>query len=205
MLQSETPPPIGTDEDYERLEKAAGIKSPNHAFRHGVAHCLQLWLNRPNDLLNARPAASQKALCKISADASRLLEDIANPSVDEKEAWAYEYAIIELGLEGSGFVEKLRGLIQTADALLDQEEDRGGRPIDLAFEYLIERLASTYEQAKRRPASVSHNRTRGPFFRLVKECRDRFDLRLRRQDDALEKAIYRCLQKRRNRLRQNKT
>jgi hypothetical protein len=77
MLQSETPPPIGTDEDYERLEKAAGIKSPNHAFRHGVAK---------------------------SEDASRLLEDIASPSVDEKEAWAYDYAIMELGLEGSGFV-----------------------------------------------------------------------------------------------------
>jgi hypothetical protein len=204
MLRSETPPPIGTDADYECLEKAAGIKSPNHAFRHGVAHCLQLWLNRPNDLLNARPAAFQKALGKISADASRLLEDITNPSADEKEAWAYDYAIIELGLERSSLVEKLRGLIQTADALLAPER-RDGRPIDLAFEYLIERLASTYEQAKRRPASVSHNRTRGPFFRLVKECRDRFDLRLRRQDDALEKAIYRCLQKRRNRLRQNKT
>jgi len=117
MLRSETPPPIGTDADYECLEKAAGIKSPNHAFRHGVAHCLQLWLDRPNDLLNARPAAFQKALGKISADASRLLEDITNPSADEKEAWAYDYAIIELGLERSSLVEKLRGLIQTADAL----------------------------------------------------------------------------------------
>ena len=204
MLQPDPRPPIGTDEDYEWLEKAAGIKSPNHAFRHGIAHCLKLWLNRPNDLLNARPAASQKALRKISADASRLLGDITNPSADEKEAWAYEYAIMELGLEGSGFVEKLRGMIETADALL-APEDKGGRPIDLAFEYLIERLASVYEQAKRRPAGVSHHRTRGPFFRLVKECRDRFDLRLRRQDDALETAIYRCLQKRRKRLRQDKT
>jgi hypothetical protein len=203
-LQSESPPAIGTDEDYECLEKAAGIKSPNNAFRHGIAHCLKLWLNRPNDLLSARPAASQKALRKISADASRLLEDIANPNADEKEAWAYEYAIIELGLEGSEITEKLRGLIETADALL-APEDKGGRPIDFAFEYLIERLASVYEQAKKRPAGVSHNRTGGPFFRLVRECRDRFDLRLRRQDDALGKAIYRCLQKRRKRQRQDKT
>ena len=200
MLRPPTPPPIGTNEDYECLEKAAGIKSPNHPFRHGIAHCLQLWLNRPNDLLSARPAPSQRALRKISADASRLLEHITNPSVDEREAWAYEYAVIELGLEGSGFIEKLRGLIETADALL-APEDKGGRPIDFAFEYLIERLASVYEQAKRRPAGVSHSITRGPFFRLVKECRDRFDLRVRRQDDALGRAVYLCLQKRRKRLR----
>ena len=163
-----------------------------------------MWLQRPNDLLSARPAASQKALRKLSADASRLLEDITNPKADEREAWAYAYAIIELGLEGSGIVEKLRGLIEAADALL-APEDKGGRPPDLAFEYLIERLASVYEQAKKRPVGVSHDRTGGPFFRLVKECRDRFDLRLRRQDDALGTAIYRCLQKRRKRQRRDKT
>ena len=197
---------FGTNEDFEALEKAAGIKSPNHAFRHGVARTILRWRNRPNDILSVRPAASQKAIRRISADAGRLLEAMTNPNADEKEAWAYEYAVVELGLVGSGLDEKLRLLIDTADTLLVVAPvDKGGRPADIAFEYLIERLACTYEEAKGRPPGVSHDITQGPFFRLVRECRNRFNLPLRRQDEALGKAIYRYLKKRRMRSHPDKT
>ncbi len=197
---------FGTNEDYEALEEAAGIKSPNHAFRHGIARAIQVWHNRPNELFSVRPAASQKAIRKISADAVRLLKDMSNPDVDEKEAWAYEYAVIELGLVGSGIEEKLRQLIETADILLVTAPIEYGRqPTDIPFEFLIEGLTRAYEDAKGRPPGVSHDRKRGPFFRLVKECRDRFKLNLRHQDDALGKAIDRYLEKRRRRLRPDKT
>ena len=118
----------------------------------------------------------------------------------ENAWWAYEYAVIELGLLGGNLDEQLRRLIETADIWLDiTPDDKGGRPTDLAFQVLVERLASLYERQVGRKAGTSYDRVQGPFFRFVRECRDQFALPLERQDSALGKAIYRCLKKRRQR------
>jgi hypothetical protein len=165
-----------------------------------------MWLKRPeHDLTTVRPGAFLKALRKIKLDASRLLDDLSVTSANEKTAVAYEYAIIELGLVGGTLTEQLRALIETADIWEDTTRDRGGRPTDVGFELLIGRLAQLYEEHLGRRAGTSSDRTQGPFFRFVRECRDRFALPLYRQDDALGKAIYRFLKKRRQRLNRDKT
>jgi hypothetical protein len=185
-----------TDEVYRGVEKAAGIKSPNHEFRGELERLIVSWLKRPkHDLTTVRPATFLRAVRKIKSGATGLLDTLTGASArDDKESWAYEYAVIELGLAGAKLENQLRHLIETAR-----------RPPDLAFQILIERLASLYERQAGRSAGTSYDRVQGPFFRFVRECRDQFDLPLERQDNALGKAIYRCLKKRRQRLSQDKT
>jgi hypothetical protein len=191
-----------------RRREGRGYQIANHEFRGELERLIVSWLKRPkHDLTTVRPATFLRAVRKIKSGATGLLDTLTGASArDDKESWAYEYAVIELGLAGAKLENQLRHLIETADICLEiTPDDKGGRPTDLAFQILIERLASLYERQAGRSAGTSYDRVQGPFFRFVRECRDQFDLPLERQDNALGKAIYRCLKKRRQRLSQDKT
>ncbi len=145
-------PPIGTDEDYRCIEKAAGIETPNHRFRHRLARCIERWAyySEP-DYSNVRQATFLKAVRQLKTDAEHLLRDLTYPTYvgddqsEQAQALAYEYAMIFLGARDV-LVQDLHELVEQANETLDvMPPDKGGRPADVAFEMLIRTLAFFYQ------------------------------------------------------------
>jgi hypothetical protein len=197
---------IGTEEAYRTVEEAAGIKSPNHPFRRELARCIKNWSAYPRyDVTNVRSAAILRAVERLSADARRLLNTLM--STTEEEDAAYGFVGVMSGSPGKigELIDRLHWLIDVLEKILKiTPEDKGGRPREERRDLLIWDLAEIYEKGKGKKAGISRrDGYGGPFFRFVKESRDRCDLLLPRNDDALGRALERSLARRRERFEQS--
>ena len=68
-MKEREPPRIGTDEDYQAIEKAAGIETPNNAFRRELSvhieHCIR---HLKSGYIDVRNADILKAVRRIRTD-----------------------------------------------------------------------------------------------------------------------------------------
>ncbi len=197
-MKKREPPRIGTDEDYQAIEKAAGIETPNDAFRRQLSihieHCRKRLEAGNRDF---RHSVFLKAVKRIRKKALGLLDDLTGQGKyadDSEKAWANDAASI--WLTGKLDVEHLRELIGEADVILDVMTGIGGRPADANVQMLLEDLTSLYEEVTGRKAGVTyHGIYQGPFFRFVKEIIDRLAPTLCQEDDTLGKALQRHLKR----------
>lgn len=200
-------PPIGTDEDYRCIEKAAGIETPNHRFRHRLARCIERWTyySEP-DYSNVRQATFLKAVRHLKTDAEHLLRDLTYPTYngddqsEQAQALAYGDAVDFLGASGV-LVQHLHELVEQANETLDAMPlDKGGRPPDVAFEMLIRTLANFYMNETKKKPSVTWDaygeRYSGAFFDFIAVCIRTFAPRYAsKTNHALGKAIQRALKR----------
>ncbi len=195
---------IGTDEDYQCIEQAAGIKSPNNAFRDELATTIQNWANgQLDDSANFRPAATMKSLKQVAADAARLHQSLSDESLFDlcyqEYIWGDEFVFgheLEDSMsERKPLVEHLESLIQILNSILAAApKHKGGRPPDLSFLALLGGLTHIYERETGRKAGVTYHGTyQGPYFRFVRECIRRLVPDFCRQDATLGKALQRYL------------
>ena len=200
------PPRIGTDEDYRRIETAAGIETPNHGFRHRLARRIERWAY--NSEPNVRQATFLKAVRQLKTDAEDLLRDLTYPTYigddqsEQAQARAYEYAMDFLGASGV-LVQNLHELVEQANETLDvMPPDKGGRPPDVELQMLIHTLAIFYKDETGKKPSVfwdhhgEHARYSGAFFDFVEACCRAFAPRYAtKTNQALGKATQRALKK----------
>ncbi len=209
MVNADEPPRIGTDEDYRRIETAAGIETPNHRFRHRLDRCIERWpyLSEP-DYSNVRQAMFLKAVRQLKTHAEHLLRDLTYPTYngddqsEQAQARAYGDAVDFLGASDV-LVQHLHELVEQANETLDaMPPDKGGRPPDVAFEMLIRTLANFYMKETKKKPSVTwghhgeRERYSGAFFDLVEACCRAFAPRYAtKTNQALGKATQRALKK----------
>ena len=207
-------PQIGTDEDFQHIEAAGGIKSPNQKFRRKLVRCIEYSARWEPDYPEVRDAELLKALRRLKAHAEPLLNDLTYPNYrgdDQRkraQASAYGLALDFLGV-GDALDHILRELVYQADLRLDvTAEDRGGRSPDARFEELIDCLTNLYEEFADQRARLSQNvgLYQGPFFHFVEACLERLAPSLpRRSNEALGKALQRHLKRRRQHYGMDKT
>jgi len=203
------PPRIGTDEDYRRIETAAGIETPNHRFRHRLDRCIERWdYHSEPDYSNVRQATFLKAVRQLKTDAEHLLRDLTYPTYigddqsEQAQALAYGYAMDFLGASDV-LVQHLHELVEQANETLDaMPPDKGGRPPDVELQMLIHTLAIFYKDETGKKPSVfwdhhgEHARYSGAFFDFVEACCRAFAPRYAtKTNQALGKATQRALKK----------
>ena len=199
------PPRIGTDEDYRCIEKAAGIETPNHRFRHRLARRIERWVY--NSEPNVRQATFLKAVRQLKTDAEHLLRDLTYPTYngddqsEQAQALAYGDAVDFLGASGV-LVQHLHELVEQANETLDvMPPDKGGRPPDVELQMLIRTLAIFYKDETGKKPSVTWDEPReqrysGAFFDFVEACCRAFAPRhATKTNQALGKAIQRALKR----------
>ncbi len=207
MVNADEPPRIGTDEDYRRIETAAGIETPNHRFRHRLDRCIERWdYHSEPDYSNVRQAAFLKAVRQLKTDAEPLLRDLTYPTYigddqsEQAQALAYGYAVDWLGASDV-LVQHLHELVEQADIALDvMPPDEGGRPPDVEFAMLIRALAHFYRRETGKKPSVTWDAYTelycGAFFDFVKACCRAFaPTYATKTNQALGKATQRALKK----------
>lgn len=177
--------PIGNEEDYQAVEEAAGIQSPDYQFRAELDRCIRAWREQQGfSLTTVRPAAFRKAVLNIRADATRLLTELNRANADTQEGCDYEYATIHLGIENT-LAEQLTRLIETSDIWLEvTPQGRSGRPPKPP----IACLEAAYQKATTHNPRAPDRRPSTGFFRA---CRERFDLSLPKNDETLRQAVRR--------------
>ena len=206
MVNADEPPRIGTDEDYRRIETAAGIETPNHGFRHRLDRCIEHWayLSEP-DYSNVRQATFLKAVRQLKTDAEHLLRDLTYPTYigddQSEQARALGDAVDFLGASDV-LVQDLHELVEQANETLDvMPPDKGGRPADVELQMLIRTLAIFYKDETGKKPSVTWDEPReqrysGAFFDFVEACCRAFAPRYAiKTNQALGKATQRALKK----------
>ena len=207
MVNADEPPRIGTDEDYRRIETAAGIETPNHRFRHRLDRCIERWdYHSEPDYSNVRQATFLKAVRQLKTDAEHLLRDLTYPTYigddQSEQARALGDAVDFLGASDV-LVQDLHELVEQANETLDvMPPDKGGRPADVEFQMLIRTLAKFYMKETKKKPSVTwdhhgeHARYSGAFFDFVEACCRVFAPRYAiKTNQALGKATQRALKK----------
>ncbi len=207
MVNADEPPRIGTDEDYRRIETAAGIETPNHRFRHRLDRCIERWVyDSEPDYSNVRQATFLKAVRQLKTHAEHLLRDLTYPTYigddqsEQARALAYGFALDFLGASDV-LVQHLHELVEQANETLDvMPPDKGGRPPDVAFEMLLRTLANFYKDETGKKPTVTwdehNNRYSGTFLKFLQACCRAFAPKYAaKTNQALGKATQRALKK----------
>lgn len=195
-----------TDEDFQYIEAAAGIKSPNLHFRDQLARCKERSARWEPDYSNIRPKVLREAARQLSEHAEHLLHDLnyrkyrGDDQSERDLALAYQYLWDCCHGVGEAFVQELHRLAENAELTLEvMWPDKRGRSPNARFEMLIYCLADLYEKVTGRAAGVSQHEGlyQGPFFLFVEACLRRLELSRVHSNEALGKALQRQLRRRR--------
>ena len=162
MVSADKPEKFGelpqfTDEDFQHIEAAGGIESPNKQFRHKFVRCIRCAYLEP-DYSDVRPKKFLDTVRNLRAHAEHLLRDLNHPNYagddESRQAEALAYAAALDWLDVSRVLNQdLRVLIEQADQILGAAPpEKSGRPVKVRFRALIACLTDLYYEFTGHPA-----------------------------------------------------